>query len=84
MRSYRWPVQKIIESGYGLAVIYYGEIDPDKNDFSDGIHPLFYDDDQNKPVAHEWGSIAAWSWGLSRAVDYFEKDSNVDAVSAER
>ena len=37
-----WPVEKIIKSGYGLVTVYYGDVDPDKNDFSDGIEPFFY------------------------------------------
>jgi len=79
VRSDRWAIEKIVAAGYGLAVIYYGEIDPDKNDFSDGIHPFFYVDDQQQPADNEWGSISAWAWGLSRAMDYFEKDADVDA-----
>ena len=78
-RTHRWAVDKILDAGYGLATIYYGEVDPDKNDFSDGIHPLLYQHGQNQPKPAEWGSIAAWSWGMVRALDYFEKDADIDA-----
>jgi len=27
----------------------------------------------------EWGSIGAWSWGVSKLIDYFETDADVDA-----
>lgn len=74
-----WPIEEIIKAGYGLATVYYGDIDPDKNDFSDGIEPFFYKGNQSKPKQDEWGSIASWSWGLSRIMDYLETDNLVDS-----
>ncbi|WP_289042315.1 acetylxylan esterase [uncultured Zobellia sp.] len=80
VRTNRWPITKMLEKGYGLATVYYGEIDPDKNDFSDGLHSLYYTEEQTRPRTNEWGSIAAWAFGLSRAMDYLENDTNISNV----
>ena len=78
VRDNRWAIEKIIDSGFGLATVYYGEVDPDFDDFSNGIHPFLYDGNREHPKANEWGSIAAWAWGLSRCLDYFEQDNEID------
>lgn len=71
----RWAVESLVDSGYGLAAIYYGDVDPDFHDqFKNGVHSL----DRNERNGESWGSVATWAWGLSRAVDYFETDDDID------
>ncbi len=77
--SLNWPVATIINAGCGVATMYYWEVAPDKEEFTTGIYPLFYKPNQVKPLPNEWGGLAAWAWGLSKAMDYLQSDKQVDA-----
>jgi len=76
-------VRSVLESGFGFANVYYGDIEPDFADgYKYGVRSLFT---ENEDAAVEksdlWGSIAVWGWGLSRILDYFETDKKIDANS---
>jgi len=73
-------IDTFITQGFGIATIYYGDIEPDfKTGFKYGIRGHYLKPGQNYAADDEWGAISAWSWGLSRAMDYFETDKQIDA-----
>jgi hypothetical protein len=73
-----WSIEQSLQRGYAVATFYYGDIAPDRSGVSEGsIQPYFHKKGQ-KPGPHDWGMIAAWAWGLHRAVDYLLTDSAID------
>lgn len=76
----RVNVARLLDAGFGFATVYYGDIDPDfLGGVPHGVRALYLKPGQAEPAPDEWGSIAAWAWGLSRAMDYLETDKGVDA-----
>ncbi|MEJ2247429.1 MAG: acetylxylan esterase [Acidobacteriota bacterium] len=73
-------VMQFLERGYGFATVNYGDFEPDSREgLARGIRGLYLKPGRNQPAPDEWGAIAAWAWGLSRAMDYFETDAGIDA-----
>jgi len=73
-------ILSVLERGYGFAVFNYTDIDPDAlNATAHGIRAAYLKPGQIEPAPDEWGAIAAWGWGASRIIDYFETDPAIDA-----
>jgi hypothetical protein len=74
-----WAIDQSIARGYAVATFYSGDIDPDRSDRRDGIQPHLAKAGLTKPGPDDWGTIAAWAWGIHRAVDYLVTDPALDA-----
>lgn len=71
-------LNEILENGWGCATFNTSTVQADNGaGLRVGIIGLMNHGQQRKP--DDWGVLAAWSWGLSRALDYFAIDTNVDA-----
>jgi hypothetical protein len=80
-RSEYWPAEDVIARGYGIAAVRTDQLAPDDQaTFTRGVIELFegpVPESQRKRDA--WKTIAAWSWGARRVMDYLETDADVDA-----
>lgn len=73
-KSDRWPVEQIIDAGYALITLYYGDVDPDYDlGYKNGVRALYHEQ------KYTWGSISAGAWGLSYVMNYIEKDKRLDS-----
>jgi hypothetical protein len=72
-----WPAEEVIEAGYGIAGFDVIDVAPDdKANFQKGVMELY---PEQLEMNNGMRALSAWAWGASRAIDYFETDSSVDA-----
>ena len=77
----RLHVKKITERGFAVAVMPTSEIYPDHPVHANFEVGVFSQVKPLKPrTKHSWATISAWSWGVSRVVDYLETDSDIDST----
>ena len=68
----------VLAKGWGYAIVVPNSIQADNGaGLTRGIIGLCNKGQPRKP--DDWGSLRAWAWGASRALDYFETDKSVDA-----
>ncbi len=83
----RWPVEKIIDAGYGLATVHYFDFFPDSKDrYAESILALFGHPSEGDIPADGGQAIAAWAWGYA-TVHYFDffpdsKDRYAESILA--
>ena len=74
-----WPAEEVIGRGYGVAAIQNRSLAPDDTlQFTEGVIRLFEGESAGGRSPDAWGAIAAWGWGASRAMDYFEAEDDID------
>ena len=70
--------QQLLAKGWGYASLIATSVQDDKGDtLTEGIIGLVNHGQPRR--LDDWGALRAWAWGASRALDYFESDSSVDA-----
>ncbi len=74
------PVGEVLKRGWGYATLNYSEIQPDRPDrWTEGVIGLTLKPGHTRPAPGEWGTISAWAWGVSRAIDHLQTDPSIDA-----
>lgn len=69
----------LLERGYGLVTFNPNEFEPDNKTsaFESGIRSHFISPDKTELADDDWGTLAAWAWGASRAMDYLQTDFEI-------
>ncbi|RPH32003.1 acetylxylan esterase [bacterium] len=70
----------VVQRGYGVANFSPWSVEPDNKDsaYAHGIRRYFAAEGQVEPKPDEWGTIGAWAWAASRAMDYLMADPDID------
>lgn len=72
------PAEQLLAAGWGYATLSPASIQADNGaGLTRGIIGLVNKGQPRKP--DDWGTLRAWAWGASRALDYLETDRAVDA-----
>lgn len=70
--------QQVLARGWGYAILTPTSFQADNGaGLTEGIIGLMNKGQPRK--LDDWGTLRAWAWGASRALDYFETDKTVDA-----
>lgn len=75
----RWPVERMLDRGYGMATACYCDFFPDRPDGrGESLLPSLGRPAGGELPDDEPGAIGAWAWGLSRILDWLRTLPEVD------
>jgi hypothetical protein len=74
------PWQFVAPFGYGVFGYTATLLQPDSGGANLSSYLIGLVNKGNWRRPRDWGALAAWSWGVSRLIDYFETDPEVDAT----
>jgi hypothetical protein len=75
----QWQVEEILSHGFAVATAYYGDLEADNPDgWKTGIRTTLKDVLNIQPI--EWSAMGTWAYGLSRIMDYLQKDNDINAA----
>ncbi|MBQ3807196.1 MAG: family 16 glycosylhydrolase [Kiritimatiellae bacterium] len=75
-----FPVEEIVKRGFAAVSFYTWDVAPDYNTGNTkGVFEAF---EKQGPYrnAKLWGTVSAWAWGASRALDWLETVPEIDAA----
>jgi len=70
-----WALEQSIDRGYAVATYFCGDVEEDRTNAMGGVREKIH-----VPRApDDWGTIAAWAWGMQRVMDYLARDPDIDS-----
>lgn len=70
VKAHRWDIEAVLDKGFALATFCCEDVVPDA--------PIVGGAMEAWPF-YSWHCIAAWAWGLSRAMDYLVQEPDVNS-----
>jgi hypothetical protein len=70
-----WALEQSIDRGYAMATYYCGDVEMDRTNAEGGVREMIH----ASRAPDDWGTIAAWAWGMQRVMDYLARDRDIDS-----
>ena len=69
------PAEELIDNGFAILSFNYQDVTNDKDDFTDGLAGVLYENAERSDT--DPGKIAMWAWAAQRVMDYAQTREDV-------